>query len=71
MSDIQYITDAKGKRTAGILPINEYEDLLAERYESPDEEAELERRFVLALEEAEGGPAVAESEVMELLRSDP
>lgn len=70
MSEIQYITDAKGNRTAVILPINEYEELLAEHFESPEEEAELDRRFGLALEEAEGGPTVAESEVTELLRSD-
>jgi len=70
MSDIRYITDANGNRTAVILPINEYEELLAEHYESPEEEAELDRRFALALEEAEGSPAAAESDVMELLRSD-
>jgi|GEM_PF-3219022 hypothetical protein len=68
MSEIQYIVDAQGNRTAVILPIDEYEELIAERQESAEEEADLDRRLGLAMREAEGSPEVSESEVMELLR---
>ena len=32
--NVQYVTDANGERTAVILPLDEYEELLEDRYVS-------------------------------------
>jgi PHD/YefM family antitoxin component YafN of YafNO toxin-antitoxin module len=69
MSDVQYVTDANGRRTAVIVSIEEYE-ALTESYETPEAEAELDRRFAKILEDSEDSPTVSRDEVMAILRED-
>jgi hypothetical protein len=69
MSDVQYVTDANGRRTAVIVSIEEYE-ALTESYETPEDEAELDRRFAKILEDSEDSPTVSRDEVMAILRED-
>lgn len=54
MTNLQYITDAKGQRTAVVLPIDEYEELLedlhlSEAYRSVRDEPK--RDFLELVEE--------------------
>ena len=59
----QYVVDEQGRRTAVVLPIDEYEELL---------EAAEQRDDIRHLEEAQGlsGETVAWEQVKEQLRSD-
>lgn len=63
MSELHYITDTKGQRTAVILPIEEYETILANMGIDEIEDPEL----LTAMEEAKGSPMVSREHVFEIL----
>ncbi len=71
MSEHQYITDANGQRTAVILSIEEYEELLADtRSANADADSDEEEDTLLArlMELSENSPKVSREEVFAALR---
>lgn len=55
--NVQYVTDAKGERTAVILPLDEYEELLEDIH------------VIRVAEETKGQPSRPLTEVVEELRN--
>ena len=71
MSNVQYITDANGHRTAVIVPIREYEDLLNDQDESPAQEQELDDKLGRILdEESKDTSRASRDEVLAALNRD-
>ena len=60
MTELQYIVDAEGHRTAVILPIKEYEALMAELDAVDDPE------MVSAIDEAQNSPRVTVDRLVQL-----
>jgi hypothetical protein len=61
MTELQYIVDAQGQRTAVILPIEEYEALIAGLEEVDDPE------MVSAIDEAQNSPRVTLDRLIQLV----
>lgn len=70
MSNVQYVTDANGHRTAVILPIEEYEDLVESRIETPEQERDLDEKFAQILAESDQEPTVSLEQVRASLLRD-
>jgi hypothetical protein len=74
MSELQYITDTNGQRTAVILSIEEYEELVADmrlRDIDASGEEEEDRLLAKAMELSEDSPEVSREEVFAALRGEP
>lgn len=69
MSNVQYITDANGQRTAVILPIEQYEEILSNLHRIVGEEEDSE--LVEAMEESENSPTVSREEIFKTLERQP
>ena len=65
MTEVQYITDAKGQRTGVILSIEEYESIILNSIEEVDDP-----ELVEAMDEANDSPTVTRAEVFALLERD-
>lgn len=77
MSELQYITDTNGQRTAVILSIEEYEELLADIHlrnddaeSGIDSEEEEDLLLARAMQLSEDSPEVSREEVFAALRRE-
>ncbi len=71
MPEHQYITDANGQRTAVILSMEEYEELLADtRPGETDSEEEEDTLLARLMELSEDSPEVSREEVFAALRRE-
>jgi hypothetical protein len=77
MTEVQYITDAKGERTAVILPIDEYREIMerirvevdSENIEVSDDDVDI--RLAKIMELSKDSPEVSRNTVFAALSRDP
>lgn len=67
MASVQFVTDSKGQRTAVILPIEDFEAMVAnfERFVDEVDDPDL----ATAMKEAENSPRVPLEHVLDALRN--
>lgn len=68
MTELQYITDAKGQKTGVILPIEEYEELFAQMHTEIEEVDDPE--LLAAMLEVADSPEVSREQIFEILERE-
>ena len=68
MASVQFVTDSKGQRTAVIVPLEEFEAMVAnfERFVEEVDDPDL----TVAMKESENSPRVPLERVLEALRNE-
>ena len=69
MTELQYITDAKGQKTGVILPIEEYEEMFARMHSGIDEVDDPE--LLAAMREVSDSPEVSREQIFKILEREP